>query len=65
LTDEEDEEDHDPNIGDNFAILDDDVDENKLKNDIDDGDDIVNPFKTISKTDDDTNVEFDEEDQDT
>jgi hypothetical protein len=44
-TDEEDEEDHDPGIGDN-AVLDDDVDENMLENDIDDDDDIVNPFNT-------------------
>ena len=43
-TDEEDEEDHDPGVGDNIAILDDDVDENMLENDIDDDDDIINPF---------------------
>jgi hypothetical protein len=36
-----------------------------LENDIDDDDDIVNPFNTISEPDDDTDVEFDEEDQDT
>ena len=37
-----------------------------LKNDIDDDDDdIVNPFNTVSESDDDTNVEFVEEDQDT
>jgi hypothetical protein len=59
-TDEEDEEDHDPGVGDN-AVLDDDVDENMLENDIDDDDDIVNPFNTISEPDDDTYVEFDEE----
>ena len=46
-TDEEDKEDHDPCIGDN-AVLDDDVDENTLKNDIDDDDDIINPFNIIS-----------------
>jgi hypothetical protein len=59
-TDEEDEEDHDPGVGDN-AVLDDDVDENMLENDIDDDDDIVNPFNTVSEPDDDTDVEFDEE----
>jgi hypothetical protein len=63
-TDEEDEEDHDPGIGDNIAILDDDVDENMLENDIDDDDDIINPFNIVSEPDDDTDVEFDEEDQD-
>jgi hypothetical protein len=34
-----------------------------LENDIDDHDDIINPFNIISELDDDTNVEFDEEDQ--
>jgi hypothetical protein len=53
------EEDHDPGIGDN-AVLDDDVDENMLENDIDGDDDIVKPFNIVSKSDDDTNVEFDE-----
>jgi hypothetical protein len=32
-----------------------------LKNDIDDDDDIVNPFNIISELNDDTHVEFDEE----
>jgi hypothetical protein len=33
-----------------------------LENDIDDdADDILNPFNTVSKPDDDTDVEFDEE----
>ena len=63
-TDEEDEKDHDPGIGDNIAILDDDVDENMLENDIDDDDDIINYFNIVSKLDDDTDVEFNEEDQD-
>jgi hypothetical protein len=36
-----------------------------LENDIDDDDDIVNPFNTVSDLDYDTYVEFDEEDQDT
>jgi hypothetical protein len=64
-TDEEYEEDHDLGIGDNIAILDDDVDENMLENDIDDDDDIINPFNIVYEPDDDTDVEFDEEDQDT
>ena len=64
-TDEEDEEDHDLGIGDNIAILDDDVDENMLENGIDDDDDIINPFKTISEPDDDIYFELNEEDQDT
>jgi hypothetical protein len=63
--DEEYEEDHDPGIGDNIAILDDDVDENMLENDIDDNDDIINPFNIVFESDDDIDVEFDEEDQDT
>jgi hypothetical protein len=62
-SDEENEEDHDPGIGDNISILDDDVNENILENDIDDNDDIVNPFNIVSEPDDDTYVEFDEEDQ--
>jgi hypothetical protein len=53
------EEDHDPGIGDN-AVLNDDVDENMLENDIDGDDDIVKPFNIVSKSDDDTDVEFDE-----
>ena len=32
-----------------------------LKNDIDEYDDIVNPFNTVSEPDDDTNIELDEE----
>jgi hypothetical protein len=63
-TDEEEEEDHDPSVGDNIAILDDDVNENMLKNDIDDDDDIINPFNIVSEPVDYTDVEFDEEDQD-
>jgi hypothetical protein len=60
LTDEEDEEDHDLGVGDNIAIVDDDVDENMLKNDIDDDDDIINPFNNVSEPDDYTDVKFDE-----
>ena len=64
MTDEEDEEDHDLGVGDNIAILDDDVDENMLKNDIDDDDGIINHFNIVLELDDDTYVEFDEEYQD-
>jgi hypothetical protein len=32
-----------------------------LKNDILDDNDIINPFNIVSESDDDTNVEFDEE----
>ena len=32
-----------------------------LENDIDDDDDIVNPFNTVSELDDDIYVDFDEE----
>ena len=46
-------------VGDN-AVLDDDVDEEMLKTSIDDDEDIVNPLNTVSKPDDDTNVELDE-----
>ena len=35
-----------------------------LENDIDDDDDIINPFNIIYEPDDDTDVKFDEEDQD-
>ena len=34
------------------------------ENDIDYDDDIINPFNIISEPNDDTDVEFDEEDQD-
>jgi hypothetical protein len=36
-----------------------------IENEIDDDDDIVNPFNIVSKLDDDTDVEFNEEYQDT
>jgi hypothetical protein len=36
-----------------------------LENDIDNDDDIVNPFNIVLEPDDDIDVEFDEEDQDT
>jgi hypothetical protein len=35
--------------------------ENDIDDDDDDDDDIVNPFNTVSELDDDTDVEFDEE----
>jgi hypothetical protein len=40
---EEDGEDE-PGVGDNVLVLDDDIDEDMLKNDIDDDDDIINTF---------------------
>jgi hypothetical protein len=58
------EEDCDLGIGYNIEILNDNVDENMLEHGIDDDDDIVNPFNIVSEPNDDTNVEFDEEDQD-
>jgi hypothetical protein len=61
---EDNKKDHGPCVGDNISILDDDVDENMLENDIDDDDDIINPFNIVSELDDHTNVDFDEEDQD-
>jgi hypothetical protein len=36
-----------------------------LENEIDDDDDIINPFNTISKLDDDTNFELNEYQEDT
>ena len=52
-------EEVEPNVGDN-AVLDDDVDEDMLKTDIDDDVDITNPFNIIYEPDD-INVELDEE----
>jgi hypothetical protein len=60
LTDEEDEEYDDLSVGDNIAILDDDVDENMIENEIDGDDDIDNPFNIVSKPYDDIDVDFDE-----
>ena len=37
---------------------------NMLENDIDDNDDIINPFNIILEPDDDTDVEFNKQDQD-
>jgi hypothetical protein len=64
-TDKEDEEYHDPGVGYNIVILDDDVDENILESDIDDDDDIINTFNIIYEPDDDIDFKIDEEDQDT
>ena len=58
MIDEEDGEDE-QGIGDN-VVLDDDVDEDMLKNGIDDNDNIINPFNTISRLNDDIDVEFDD-----
>jgi len=57
------DDDVDENMLENDIDGDDDVNENMLENDIDgdDDDDIVNPFNTVSEPDDDTNVEFNEE----
>jgi hypothetical protein len=41
--------------------LDDDIDENMLKNNIDDDDNIINPFNIVSAPDDDTNVKLDDQ----
>jgi len=60
-TNEEDGEDE-PGVGNINAVLDDDVNENMLENDIDDNDDIINPFNIVSEPDDDIDVDFDEED---
>jgi hypothetical protein len=59
---EEDREDE-LGIGENAVYLDDDVDENMLENDIDDDDDIVNPLNILFELNDDTDVEFDEEEE--
>ena len=60
MTNEEDKDDHDLGVGDNIAILDDDVNENILENDIDDGDNSINPFNVVFELDDDKNVDLDE-----
>jgi hypothetical protein len=57
-TDEEDREDE-PGIGDNVSVLDDDIDEDMLENDIDDDDDSINPFNSVSEPNVDTNIELD------
>jgi hypothetical protein len=61
-TDEEDEEDED-----NAPVLDDDIDEDMLENDNDDDDDddIINPFNNVSELDADTDIELDDQEEDT
>jgi hypothetical protein len=61
---EEDEEDE-PGVGDNSPVLDDDINEDMLENDIDDDDDIINPFNIVSKPNVDTDVELDDQEEDT
>jgi hypothetical protein len=61
-TDEEDEEDED-----NAPVLDDDIDEDMLENDNDDDDDddMINPFNNVSELDADTDIELDDQEEDT
>jgi hypothetical protein len=61
-TDEEDEE-----AEDNAPVLDDDIDEDMLENenDDDDDDDIINPFNNVSEPDADTDIELDDQEEDT
>jgi hypothetical protein len=47
------------------SVLDDDIDEDMLENDIDDDDDIINPFNIFSEPDVDTDVELDDQEEDT
>ena len=61
-TDEEDEEDE-PGVCDNVLVLDDDIDEDMLENDIDDDDDIINPFNIVYELDVDTGVELDDQEE--
>ena len=52
LTDEEDILEYEPGVGDEATIIDDDVDGDIIENDIiDDDDDMVDNFNTISKSD--------------
>jgi hypothetical protein len=48
-----------------MPVLDDDIDEDMLENDIDDDDDIINPFNIVSEPDVDTDVELDDQEEDT
>jgi hypothetical protein len=63
-TDEEDGEDE-PGVGDIAPVLDDDIDEDMLENDIDDDDDIINPFNSVSEPDADTDIELDDQEEHT
>jgi hypothetical protein len=58
-------EEDEPGVGDNAPVLDDDIDEDMLENDIDDDDDIINPFNIVSEPDVDTDVELDDQEEDT
>jgi hypothetical protein len=62
-TDEEDEEDE-PGIGDYVPVLDDDINEDMLENEID-NDDIINPFNSVYELDVDTDIELDDQEEDT
>ena len=64
MTYEEDGE-YEPGVGDNAPVLDDDIDEEMLKNEIDDDDDIINHFKIVFEPDVDTDVELDDQEEDT
>jgi hypothetical protein len=46
-------------------VLDDDIDEDMLENEIDDDDDIINPFNIVSKPYVDTDVKLDDQEEDT
>jgi hypothetical protein len=52
-------------VGDNAPFLDDDIDEDMLKNHIDGDDDIINPFKIVSEYNVDTDGELDDQEEDT
>ena len=64
MTDEEDREDE-PSVGDNAPVLDYDIDEDMLRNDIDDDDDIINPFNIVSEPDVDIDINLDDKKEDT
>ena len=58
MTDEEDILEDEPGIGDEAKIIDDDVDEDIIENDIiDDDDDMVEHFNTVSESDVDIDVD--------
>ena len=49
-----------------MPVIDDDIDEDMLKNDIDDDDDdIINPFNIVSEPNVDTDVKLDDQEEDT
>jgi hypothetical protein len=47
------------------TVLDDDIDEDMLENDIDEDDDIINPFNIVSKSNVDIDFELDDQEEDT